>query len=261
MSSPQSTVVGRQEVLRIAALKLARGQREVLCGVDIRVSRGEMVALMGLSGSGKTTILRAIAGLERFESGDIGVDDVTIAAGTDLRRTRRLLHQRVGMVFQFHFLFEHLTAIENVVLAPMHVQQKSRADAQARAEVLLEKLSVGHRATALPRELSGGEAQRVAIARALAVDPPLLLMDEPTASLDPARRNELGDALRTLAAEGRTLVMTSHDDDFVREFATRVIVLAGGCVVEEGSPSAVLSTPQHPATRELLQVERARRAL
>jgi ABC-type polar amino acid transport system ATPase subunit len=247
-------------VLETSALRLSRGTREILCGVDIRVSRGEIVALMGLSGSGKTTILRAIAGLERFDGGEIRVDDVVIAAGTDPRRTRRALHQRVGMVFQFHYLFEHLPALENVMLAPVHVQHKSRGDAAARARALLEQLGVGHRATALPRELSGGEAQRVAIARALAVDPPLLLMDEPTASLDPARRNELGDVLHKLAAGGRTLVMTSHDDDFVREFATRVIVLAGGCVVEQGAPGPVLSNPQHPATRELLQVERARKA-
>ena len=245
-------------VLHVRELRLARATREVLCGVDLDVPRGEVVALMGLSGSGKTTILRNIAGLEPFDAGEIRVDDVTIAARTDPRRIRRALHQRVGMVFQFHYLFEHLPALENVVLAPIHVQRRSRDDAVARARALLDQLGVGHRATALPRELSGGEAQRVAIARALAVDPPLLLLDEPTASLDPARRNELGDALQKLAAEGRTLVMTSHDDEFVKEFATRVIVLAGGCVVEEGPPQSVLSQPQHPATRELLQVERSR---
>jgi ABC-type polar amino acid transport system ATPase subunit len=240
---------------------LARGSREILRGVDLSIARGEVVALMGLSGSGKTTILRAIAGLERFDGGEIRVDDVAIAAGSDPRRVRSALHQRVGMVFQFHYLFEHLSAIENVVLAPVHVQRKAHGDAEARAHALLRQLGVGHRAAALPRELSGGEAQRVAIARALAVDPPLLLLDEPTASLDPARRNELGDLLRGLATDGRTLVMTSHDDDFVRGFATRVIVLAGGLVVEEGNPRTVLDQPQHEATRELLQLERNRKAL
>jgi ABC-type polar amino acid transport system ATPase subunit len=159
-------------------------------------------------------------------------------------------------VFQFHYLFEHLSAIDNVMLAPLHVQRIPAADARVRAQQLLDQLGVGHRAGALPRELSGGEAQRVAIARALAVDPPLLLLDEPTASLDPARRNDLGDALRALAGTGRALVMTSHDDDFVREHASRVVVLANGVVVEEGDPRMVLETPQHPATRELLQVER-----
>jgi polar amino acid transport system ATP-binding protein len=136
-----------------------------------------------------------------------------------------------------------------------------RGDARKRARQLLDQLGVGHRAHALPRELSGGEAQRVAIARALAVDPPLLLLDEPTASLDPARRNDLGEALRDLAKSGRALVMTSHDDDFVRDFATRVVILANGEVVEQGDPEAVLTSPQHPATRELLQLERARRGV
>src|SRR6266511_5683626 len=116
------------------------------------------------------------------------------------------------MVSQFHFLFEHLSAIENVMLAPVHVQRRPRGDAESRARQLLDQLGVAHRATALPRELSGGEAQRVAIARALAVDPPLLLLDDPTASLDPARRNELGDSLETLTTQGRTLLVATHDD-------------------------------------------------
>jgi ABC-type polar amino acid transport system ATPase subunit len=165
--------------------------------------------------------------------------------------------EKVGMVFQFHYLFEHLSAIDNVTLAPIQVLRMSRSEAFARSQQLLDQLGVGHRARALPRELSGGEAQRVAIARALAVDPPLLLLDEPTASLDPARRNDLGEALTALAAAGRALVMTSHDDDFVREFATRVVVLANGEVVEEGAPAEVLTTPKHPATKALLQIERA----
>lgn len=226
-------------VLRVAGLRLTRGSREILRGVDLAASEGELVALMGLSGSGKTTILRVVAGLETPDAGEI-----TAA--------------KVGMVFQFHFLFEHLCALENVMLAPVHVQHVARRDAEQRARQLLDQIGVGHRADALPRELSGGEAQRVSIARALAVDPPLLLLDEPTASLDPARRNDLGDALRGLAAAGRTLLMTSHDDDFVRDHATRVLVLAAGQVVEQGDPREVLTRPQHPATRELLQVERHR---
>lgn len=225
--------------LTVRGLRLTRGRREILRGVDLQAAAGEVVALIGLSGSGKTTILRMIAGIEPPDSG------VITAA-------------KVGMVFQFHYLFEHLSAIDNVTLAPIHVVGQSAADARVRAQALLDQLGVGHRAGALPRELSGGEAQRVAIARALAVDPPLLLLDEPTASLDPARRHDLGDALRALAATGRALLMTSHDDDFVREHATRVVVLADGAVVEEGDPREVLSRPQHAATRELLQVERAR---
>ena len=225
--------------LSVRGLCLRRGVRAILQGVNLDARAGEIVALMGLSGSGKTTILRVIAGLETPDAGE-----VTAA--------------KAGMVFQFHYLFEHLSAIDNVTLAPMHVHGISAAAARARAQGLLDQLGVGHRSGALPRELSGGEAQRVAIARALAVDPPQLLLDEPTASLDPARKSDLGQALRTLAATGRALVMTSLDDDFVREHATRVVVLANGAVVEEGDPREVLANPRHPATRELLQVERAR---
>jgi ABC-type polar amino acid transport system ATPase subunit len=243
-------------LLETRGLRLSRGTRQILCGVDVQVAQGEIVALMGLSGSGKTTILRSIAGLETFDGGEIGVESVRVFAGMPTRQARRVLQNRVGMVFQFHYLFEHLSALENVCLAPVQVQKRPTVEVQARARQLLEQLGVAHRASALPRELSGGEAQRVAIARALAVDPPVLLLDEPTASLDPARRNELGDALRHLAAGGRTLVMTSHDDEFVREFATRVVVLADGCVVEEGPAATVLQRPQHPATQQLLQVER-----
>jgi ABC-type polar amino acid transport system ATPase subunit len=163
------------------------------------------------------------------------------------------------MVFQHHSLFEHLSAVHNVWLAPVHVTRMAHADAERKALALLDELGVGHRALALPREISGGEAQRVAIARALAMDPPLLLMDEPTASLDPARRHDLGETLCALTSSGRTLLITSHDDDFVRDFASRVVVLAGGEVVEEGPPHKVIAHPQHPATQRLLLTERARR--
>lgn len=239
-------------VLNVRHLHLARGSRQVLRGVTLSAARGEIVALMGLSGSGKTTILRSIAGLEAFDTGEIAVADVTLRPRMSAGAARRALHQKVGMVFQFHFLFEHLSAVENVMLAPLHVQRTSAQAAASRARDLLNHLGVGHRSEALPRELSGGEAQRVAIARALAVDPPLLLLDEPTASLDPARCAELGRSLQQLASEGRTLVMTSHDDEFVEAFASRVVVLADGVVVEEGRPAAVLREPQHPATRMLL---------
>lgn len=225
--------------LIVRDLHLTRGTRAILKGVNLDARAGEMVALMGRSGSGKTTILRVIAGLDTPDSGQV-------TAG------------KAGMVFQFHHLFEHLSALDNVTLAPRHVHGVATAEAQRRARGLLDQLGVGHRAGAVPRELSGGEAQRVAIARALAVDPPLLLLDEPTASLDPARKNDLGDALRALAASGRALVMASHDDDFVRQHATHVVVLADGIVVEQGEPRTVLDHPQHAATRELLQMERTR---
>jgi polar amino acid transport system ATP-binding protein len=247
-------------ILDVKGLKLRRGARDVLRSITLQVKRGELVALMGLSGEGKTTILRAIAALEPFDGGSIVVGHTQLApCHRHPRPTVRALRDQVGMVFQHHCLFEHLSAAHNVWLAPVHVRRQAPAEAAAQARTLLEDLGVAHRADALPREISGGEAQRVAIARALAMDPPLLLMDEPTASLDPPRRRDLGETLRALTTSGRALLITSHDDDFVRDFATRVIVLSGGEVVEEGPPHRVIAHPQHPATERLLMTERARR--
>jgi polar amino acid transport system ATP-binding protein len=240
-------------VLTIDRLRLWRGAREILRGASLMAKRGELLALMGLSGCGKTTVLRCITALEPFDSGSISLDGVTLHPGSlPPRPVIRELRKRVGMVFQLHYLFEHLTATENVTLAPMHVLRIAGDEAESRALDLLQSLGVAHRRNALPRELSGGEAQRVAIARAMAMDPPLLLMDEPTAALDPARRGELGETLMKLTAGGRTLVIATHDDDFARAFATRVVILAEGEVVEEGSPREVLTAPKHPATRALL---------
>ncbi|HEY6362012.1 MAG TPA: ATP-binding cassette domain-containing protein, partial [Vicinamibacterales bacterium] len=188
--------------LSLREVAIRRGGRLIVQGVSFSASRGERVAIMGPSGSGKTTVLRGIAGLDPLAGGEVHVG-------------------RVGMVFQFHHLFEHLTAVHNVWLAPVHVLKQARVDAERRAHELLALLGVGERAAALPHQLSGGEAQRVAIARALAVDPPVLLMDEPTASLDPARREELAATLRELASQGRTVVVSTHDDDFARACADR----------------------------------------
>jgi polar amino acid transport system ATP-binding protein len=219
-------------VLDITDLHLRRGARTILSGVGLQVRRGEIVAIMGPSGSGKTTILRAVAGLERFQAGTIEVDGVRLAGGADApTATLRELRRKVGMVFQFHCLFEHLSAIENVCLAPVHAHGVAPADARTRGLALLRAFGVDHRAAALPRQLSGGEAQRVAIARALAVDPPLLLMDEPTASLDPERRAELGALLQGLQRQQRTLIVSTHDEDFARDFATRILRLRDGVVV------------------------------
>ena len=220
-------------LLRLQDVRLVRGTRRILDGVTFDVARGELVAIMGPSGSGKTTVLRTIAGLEPFEGGRIVVDDVTLTSGGPAGAdTLRALRRKVGMVFQFHHLFEHLSAMDNVCLAPVHALGVPRVDAERRARDLFATFGVEHRAEALPRHLSGGEAQRVAIARALAVDPPVLLMDEPTASLDPARRVELGELLRGLVASGRTLVLATHDEDFARTWATRVLRMREGTVSE-----------------------------
>jgi ABC-type polar amino acid transport system ATPase subunit len=243
--------------LAVDGLRLSRGATEVLRGVSLSVSRGELVGLMGLSGCGKTTVLRTVVGLEGFDAGRIDVDRVALGPGPPPSGPAlRALRGKVGMVFQSHGLFEHLTVLDNVTLAPRCVANLSREAAEARARSLLASLGVEAQAGALPRELSGGQAQRVAIARTLAMEPPLLLMDEPTASLDPARRNELGRTLVDLVTgQGRTLVVATHDEDLVRDFATRVVILADGAVVEEGPPARVLTDPQHPATRFLLQTK------
>jgi ABC-type polar amino acid transport system ATPase subunit len=219
-------------MLDVVGLGIERAGRMLVRDVSFTAARGEVVALMGASGAGKTTVLRAIAGLDPIAAGRIGIDGVSlVSGGTPSRQARRELHRRVGMVFQFHHLFEHLTALQNVALAPVHVLRRARVDAERLALGLLDHLGVAARAGALPRELSGGEAQRVAIARALAMEPHVLLMDEPTASLDPARRGDLAATLRQWAAEGRTLVVASHDEEFVRACALRVVTMEGGRVV------------------------------
>ena len=242
--------------IAIRELHVERGARPVLRGVTLDVAPGEVCALMGLSGAGKSTVLRAIAALEPFQSGSIDVGGFALAQGPVPPESRlRPLRSRVGMVFQAHSLFEHLTALENVMLAPVHALGWTRERALGVARELLASLGVAHRADAYPRQLSGGESQRVAIARALAPDPAMLLMDEPTSALDPARRGTLGETLRGLAAQGRGLLVSTHDVDFARAHCDRVLVLADGVLVEEGSAVAVLDAPAHPATRALLRAE------
>jgi ABC-type polar amino acid transport system ATPase subunit len=199
-------------VLDVRAMKVRRGARIIVADATFTAAPGEIVALMGASGAGKTTILRAIAGLDPIESGTVSIP------------------RPVGMVFQFHHLFANMSVHRNVWLAPVHVLKRPRAEAERRAQELLASLGVGDRASAMPHELSGGEAQRVAIARALAIDPHVLLMDEPTASLDAARRGDLAATLRQLAMEDRTIIIATHDAEFARACAHRELTVAGGRV-------------------------------
>jgi polar amino acid transport system ATP-binding protein len=216
-------------------VELARGARTLLSAVDLDASPGDLIALRGPSGSGKTTILRAIAGLDPFARGTIEVGDARLEGSQ--APDRAMLHRlrrSVGLVFQFHCLFEHMSALQNVCLAPVHVYGTPQHAAEQKGRELLKQLGVESRADAWPRELSGGEAQRVAIARALAVNPPVLLMDEPMASLDPSRRTELGTLLRRLTSSGRTLLITTHDERFAEEFATRTLTVESGTLRESG---------------------------
>jgi len=216
-------------VLDVQSITIQRGSRSIVSDISFSAERGEVVALMGVSGAGKTTILRAIAGLDPIAAGAIQVDGMTLKPGRAAGgAVMRELHRRVGMVFQFHHLFAHMTAHRNVWLALVHVMQCERTQAEAIAQKLLVSLGVGDRANAMPHELSGGEAQRVAIARALAVEPLLLLMDEPTASLDPARRGELAATLRQLASQGRTIIIATHDAEFAKACAHRVLTIENG---------------------------------
>lgn len=228
-------------IVAVNGVRVDRGGRQVIENVSLAAASGELLAIMGSSGSGKTTILRAVAGLEPLADGTIDIDGLQLTAGR-LPRGQQLreLHRRVGVVFQFHHLFAHMTALHNVWLAPVHVLQRPRAEAERAARTLLEALGVGARAEAMPNQLSGGEAQRVAIARALAVEPPVLLIDEPTASLDPARRGELAATLREIAAQGRTVVVATHDSEFARACAHRVVVVDAGRVICEGRAADVL---------------------
>ncbi len=229
--------------LAVRGLRLSRGRVPVLCGLDLDLAPGELCVLMGESGAGKSTALRAIVALEPFSAGTIRIGAVELRAGPLPPEARlRGLRRAAGMVFQSHSLFDHLSALENVMLAPIHALRLTRERAAERAVALLDSLGVAHRAAALPRQLSGGEAQRVAIARALALDPGLLLMDEPTSALDPQRRDALGRTLRTLAGEGRGLLIASHDVEFARRWADRVVVLEAGIAAREGSAAAVLGS-------------------
>jgi ABC-type polar amino acid transport system ATPase subunit len=208
---------------------------------------------MGMSGAGKSTALRTLVALHPFTRGDVTIGDVSLHSGRiPPERMLRALRRSIGLVFQAPSLFAHMTALDNVTLAPIHALGVTVPEAQHNARELLAELGVAHRADAYPHQLSGGEAQRVAIARALAPDPQILLMDEPTAALDPARRTALGQTLRQLAREGRGLVVATHDVDFAEAFADNVAVLAEGYIVEEGPARAVLGSPNHDATRKLL---------
>jgi ABC-type polar amino acid transport system ATPase subunit len=213
-------------LLVIDRLSVRYDSRDVLRSLSLEVARGEIVALMGPSGVGKSTALRAVAALQPFNDGRIGVDGFALTPGPVPPESQLVpLRRRVGLVFQAHALFSHLTALDNVTLALRHVLGRSRSEAESVAANLLASLEVGARAGAWPAQLSGGEAQRVAIARALAPDPHLLLMDEPTAALDSARRSALGTTLRHLSEQGRALLIATHDTEFARAHADRVVSL------------------------------------
>lgn len=236
-------------MIRVEGVTKRFSRRAVLDGVSVRFARGKVTSLVGPSGCGKSTLLRCINGLERFDEGKIVVAGLELLPPAAKRATageRAQLHAvrlKVGMVFQQYGLFAHMTALENVIEAPVHVKAVPLSEARAKAESLLERVGLAHRGGAFPRELSGGEQQRVAIARALAMDPEALLLDEPTAALDPSRKVEVVKVLAELAKGGATMVIVTHEAALLRDVAEHAIRLHEGKVVAEGKPSDVLGDP------------------
>jgi polar amino acid transport system ATP-binding protein len=235
------------------------GSNRVLRGISLEVDPGEVLCIVGPSGSGKSTFLRCINHLERVDGGRLSVDGQLVGyrqKGDKLYELKlkeaAFQRQEIGMVFQRFNLFPHLTAIENIILAPMRVKGLSKAAATARANELLERVGLGDKGDAYPAHLSGGQQQRVAIARALAMDPKLMLFDEPTSALDPELVGEVLDVMKELAKSGMTMIVVTHEMGFAREVADTLVFMDDGVVVEAGPPRQILSDPQHDRTRAFL---------
>jgi ABC-type polar amino acid transport system ATPase subunit len=220
-----------------------------LRGVDMDIVAGEVIVIIGPSGSGKSTLIRCINFLEEFQAGEIVVDGTAVCRGRSLKRVRA----EVGMVFQNFNLFPHLTVLENVALAPRRVRGLTRTEAEARGHALLERVGLAEQAHKRPAQLSGGQQQRVAIARALAMEPRILLFDEPTSSLDPEMVGEVLAVIQSLARTGVTMVIVTHEMGFARRVADRVIFMEGGMIAEQGAPEEVFKTPREPRTRAFLE--------
>jgi len=235
------------------------GALHILKGIDLTVDPGQVMCLVGPSGSGKTTFLRCINHLEQVNAGRLFVDGVLVGyeqRGDKLHELhpREASRQRrdIGMVFQHFNLFPHMTALENIIEAPIRVKKRRKHDAVESARKLLDRVGLADKANAYPAQLSGGQQQRVAIARALAMDPKLMLFDEPTSALDPELVGEVLDVMKQLALDGMTMVVVTHEMGFAREVADQLVFMDGGVVVESGQPREVLANPQHGRTKAFL---------
>ncbi|MFI7443388.1 amino acid ABC transporter ATP-binding protein [Nonomuraea indica] len=238
-----------QELVVLDQVNKRFGDHHVLRNVNLSVRRGEVVVVIGPSGAGKSTLCRAINRLETIDSGTITVDGVPLPAeGRALARLRA----EVGMVFQSFNLFSHRTVLDNVVLGQVHVLNKRRDAAERRARELLDRVGIGAQAAKFPAQLSGGQQQRVAIARALAMDPKVMLFDEPTSALDPEMVNEVLDVMTSLARDGMTMIVVTHEMGFARRAADRVVFMADGEIVEQNGPDDFFGTPATERARSFL---------
>ncbi len=249
--SPLPAVPGTNTMIELVNVHKSFGHLDVLQGINLTVTKGEVVVVIGPSGSGKSTMLRCINGLEPIQKGKV------IIEGEDLHGPRtdpNKIRQRIGMVFQSFNLFPHKNALQNVMMAPMKVQRKSRAEAERIARDLLDQVGLADKAQALPEELSGGQQQRVAIARALAMKPDMMLFDEVTSALDPELVAEVLGVMQSLAESGMTMVVVTHEMGFAREVGSRLIFMDGGVVVEEGDPREMIASPKEPRTQKFLSM-------
>ena len=236
------------------------GSLEVLKGINLDVEPGQVLSILGVSGSGKSTFLRCVNHLETIQSGELRVNGESVGYRENNGKLYELKPSEVarrradiGMVFQRFNLFPHMTAVENIILAPMRVRGVTKVDAVAKAKQLLDRVGLSAKEDSYPGQLSGGQQQRVAIARALAMEPKLMLFDEPTSALDPELVGEVLDVIGTLAADGMTMMIVSHEIGFVREVSTTVVFMDEGVIIESGPPAAVLGNPQQERTREFLR--------
>jgi polar amino acid transport system ATP-binding protein len=225
------------------------GENEVLKGIDLTVHGGEVVCIIGPSGSGKSTLLRSVNLLEQPTGGHIFIEGIDVTdEETDIDRVR----QRIGMVFQSFNLFPHMTVLDNLTIAQRRVKKRSKAESEKVAREMLDRVGLAEKADAYPSHLSGGQQQRVAIARALCMNPDMMLFDEPTSALDPELVGEVLQVMRTLADEGMTMLVVTHEMGFAREVGSRLIFMDGGHILEQGDPHEVLANPQHPRTQDFL---------
>ncbi|QJU38530.1 amino acid ABC transporter ATP-binding protein [Serratia marcescens] len=236
-------------MIRVHNLQKQFGESHVLRGISCQIAANEVVCVIGPSGSGKSTFLRCINALETLSGGEIEVNGFAVHdQKTDLNKMR----ESVGMVFQRFNLFPHMTVLENIIMAPMSVKKQPRAEAIAQAEQLLLKVGLLDKIDAYPNSLSGGQQQRVAIARALAMEPKIMLFDEPTSALDPELVGEVLSVMKSLAHEGMTMVVVTHEMGFAREVADRVLFIDQGIIQEEGAPQQIFSQPANPRTQAFL---------